>query len=138
VNGSSLSSGLSWYTVNFASPITLPAGIQAALAFQWVSNASYYILILGPYYCPPADIQYQGSNATGPAMAASSNSGSSWTDYSGTSLDCYVYGTYTTPNSPTTNYYLENARASLQLGTNADAAVRTGISLLNQPQVSGP
>jgi prepilin-type N-terminal cleavage/methylation domain-containing protein len=138
VNGSSLPTSVGWQTVNFASPVSIPAGVQGALTFQWVSNASYYILLLGPYYCPPADIQFQSFGASSLAPAYSSNSGSSWTNTTNTGIYCYIYGTYTTPNPVTLNYYLENVRASLQLGSNVDAAVRTGIPILNQPQVTGP
>ena len=138
VNGSSMPTTIGWQTVNFASPVSIPAGVQGALTFQWVSNASYYVLLLGPYYCPPADIQYQSSNASSLAPAYSSNSGSSWTNSNGTGIYCYIYGTYTTPNPVTLNYFLDNVRASLQLGSNTDAAVRTGIPILNQPQVTGP
>ncbi|HEY1686401.1 MAG TPA: prepilin-type N-terminal cleavage/methylation domain-containing protein [Tepidisphaeraceae bacterium] len=144
INGSSLPGSVGWTTVNFTSPVSVPAGEQTALTFQWVSNATYSLLnilgiIIGSSSCPPADIQYQSSLATSLSPAASTNSGSSWsTGGGGQGLYCYIYGSYTTPNATTYNYYLANVRASLQLGSNSDSAVRIGIPMLNLPQVTGP
>lgn len=143
VNGSSLPGSAGWYTVNFASPVTISAGVQGALTLQFVSQASYPLLSLlgiqiGTQYCPPADIVCQISGATGLPIAYTTNSGTSWSNVSNAAMYCYVMGTYTSPNASSTNYYLENVRASLQLGSNGDSAVRTGINVLNLPQVTGP
>lgn len=144
VNGNSLPGGYSWYTTTFTNPVTLPAGSQAALTFQWISDAYkppvlnvLGLIILGGAYYPPADIACRANGASAPFLATSSD-GNSWSNQPGAAVWCYVYGTYTTPNPPTYNYFLQNVRASIQLGSSPDAAVRTGIELLNQPQVTGP
>lgn len=115
-----------WQSATFASPYSISAGQQAALTFEWVNGPG----ALG--------LKYQTLFSSGLAAATSQNQGSSWTTTNGQTIYCQIYGTYTTPNPTAMNYFLQNVRASLQLGSNSDAAVRTGIPIHNLPQVTGP
>ena len=67
-----------WQTVNFTNPVSIPAGVQGALTFQWSSGTG------------AVGIEYQSLASSGLNMAASNNSGSTWSNFSGMSVYCVV------------------------------------------------
>jgi hypothetical protein len=62
--------------------------------------------------------------------------GSSWSTPSGV-LNLSVYGTYTTPNPPTYNYFLKDVRCTIQMTAESATQISTMIRTVNEPQVAG-
>jgi hypothetical protein len=87
-----------------------------------------------------ADIQGHDVDAT-PSdgyLLCSTDGGGSWSVLSGESLLYWVYGTVTTPGTPQieTVYCLGGVDVTLQAGDDAEACVRTGVRVLNEPEVT--
>ena len=86
-------------------------------------------------------VEYQNKNATAPdtVLLKSTDQGVTWSQQTGQSLQFYVYGTVTTAGTPIVQNtcYLKGASLVLRAGKEAASAVRTYVSLVNCPEVSG-
>lgn len=119
-----------WVEVPFAAAGPLDPTLGACLVWQWGSDTH------------SADVLYHsvGSALSGNYLLTTSNAGASWTANTLATACVYVYGTYTTNNTPTTvtDYYLQRARGTLRCGTDLSGRVHGSTTLLNAPQVTGP
>jgi hypothetical protein len=64
--------------------------------------------------------------------------GTTWNAQALNTLNCYIYGTYTTPNPPSNLYYLTGARATLRTSADTGATARNTIRMINEIQVAAP
>ena len=132
---SNLSSGYAWQTFTFTNATGLSPSQGIDIVVQWVSDT---------YSC---NIQYQGAGLLGLGGLIGSLlgtgsmiqwNGNAWSSVGGQNLNFYLYGTYTTPNATTYNYYLKDVRCSIQPSTDPATQLNTLIRVVSEPQVSGP
>jgi prepilin-type N-terminal cleavage/methylation domain-containing protein len=132
---SSLTNSYTWQTFTFANATGLSPSQSIAVVVQWVSDT---------YSC---NIQYQGAGLLGlggivGSLLGTGNmvqwNGSAWSSVAGCNLNFYLYGTYTTPNPTSYNYYLKDVRCSLQTLGDPSTQSSTLIRVISEPQISGP
>ena len=102
-------------------------GSGATVVFKWLSDTE------------ACDIQTQG--LLGLLAAGNMVSGSAegnWSANTLNSVNCYIYGTYSTQNPVSYLYYLTAARATLLTSADSGATARKTIRMINELQVSAP
>lgn len=125
---SSLSGGYSWSTFTYANATGLSPSTGACVVAVWVSDAQSVTVQSGAVLLPANTNLYD----------TTPDGGKNWNSSSSNALAHYVYGTYTTPGNPVTQYFLTGIRASLLTSTDSSARARATIRIINEPQVTGP
>jgi len=125
---STLTSGYTLQEFSFSSVSELAPDQGLCLVFKWIANGTA-CRIQG---------DTEASDLPDGHLLRSTDGGSSWTVRSSDSLLYWVYGTVTTPGDPEieTTYYLGGATLTVQAGDDERTVVRTGVGLLNEPEVT--
>ena len=125
---SSLTSQYTMQEFSFSNVADLAPDQGLCLVFKLVANST------------AVDIQGHKDGATpGPGhLLRSTDGGASWSVLSGESLLYWVYGTVTTPgvSQIETIQCLDSVNLTLQAGSDAGACIRTGVRVLNEPEVT--
>jgi hypothetical protein len=122
---SSLTTSYVWQQFTFTSATGLAPAQPVALVVRWASDSTACI------------VQYTSGGLLG-GGSMNQYDGSSWSAVNGANLNFYLYGTYTTPNPPTSNYFLKLVRCNLQLTSETATQLNTTVRIVNEPQVTGP
>ncbi|MBN2477587.1 MAG: hypothetical protein JXB62_23470 [Pirellulales bacterium] len=105
-----------------------------------ISPATSLCLVLGVQTVDAdlCDVQYDSGG--GSDRVTSANAGTSWTYSASTSMLFAVYGTVTTQTTPdpVTRHWVLAMDVTLRTGQDASTATRTGVQLLNAPEVASP
>lgn len=124
----SLSTGLSWCTINVPSCPDLAPSDIVCVALEHVFNEP----------SSKAQIQKDGVGGTDLIRLESTDGGATWSPQIRQSMVFYAYGTVTTEvqPDPVVTLHLSDVRMALQAGTADSRRVETCVSLLNRPEVS--
>ncbi|HVX84464.1 MAG TPA: type II secretion system protein [Phycisphaerae bacterium] len=114
-----------WTQFTFSNATGLSPAAGACIVMAWVSDAQ------------SASFKAQSASVANNIFFTSPDGGTTWNS-NNPFLQHYVYGTYTTPGTPTPTYYLTGVRAALLTSADTGATTRISIHLFNEPQVTGP
>ncbi|HEV7298858.1 MAG TPA: type II secretion system protein [Tepidisphaeraceae bacterium] len=127
----SLSTSFEWVNVTFTDPIWLPASEQASIVVTHVSDTDA--------------CEVQASSITlslaNTAFLSTGNAAASWSVQPLRSMSLYAWGTYRTPQSPSTAHSLLSLTVTLtpEVGTgSAGGATIAAVDMVNRPEVPAP